>query len=348
MRRFVRSTGAELRKLVHPVVGLLVVVTALAIWMDIRSTVGFVADQTPIAADFDDRLRAEADPACFTSPPDASERCELQRADEEANRLFRPNAVALGRIAASLDTPGGALRFVSNELATGIGWLLLAALAAVHVAGEWQAATAEATILAVGGRCRFYVAKALSLWLGVGVLLVTIAGALYLARPLFMRRTIGVPDPPLQTAPFRSWKLTPVAPDGSWSSLPRSLGYVAAALGVLLVLTLVFVSVAALVRRPLATAATLAGALLLLVVVAASLGRPALTPFVAVADLLDLRQVPPGITSTRLWVVPGAARNLYVPPPGSADGLLVILGWATGLAALGIGMERIFQRRRVV
>jgi hypothetical protein len=331
-----RVIGAELRKLAHPVALVMVLVCFAFVWADARTTYHFARLQTPVAITVGADIAAAASKCTGSSPAVATPDCQQRLADAALNDHFAQNGIALGRVTNALSTWPGLLRFVSHQLATGLGWMLLAILVSIHVAGEWSSKTASNTLLAVGGLRSLWLAKVASIWLAMVGLVLVGTTVLYLIRASFTA-SVGIPDPAEQQGDPSTWHLTALAPDPAWSSWSLSFGVLAAASLVWLVLGMVGTSLAVLLRRPILTAVIAVAGLSAGVVVARWVHRPEWTYLNAIGQLLRLDRTPFGVRDTRMWYVPGSQTFIQQPKqlvPFSAGqvGLWFGIGIAIALA----------------
>ena len=263
------------------------------------------------------------------------------------NDHFASNGIALGRVTNALRTWPGLLRFVTHQFSTGLGWLLLAVLLSVHVAGEWSTKTAGVTLVAIGSRWRFWLAKMLSVWLFMMVLTVVGASLLYLLRPTFTS-TVGIPQPALQQGDPSTWHLSALRPDASWSSLVSSLGIFGLASLLWLVLSAAGTTIAATLRRPMVALVTFVAGLSLALAVAQFANKPGWTVIPSVNQLLRLQATPFGVRDSRLWYVPGAPTYIQAARAATPTSVTGVVVWACGLLALGVTGWVVLQRRQTL
>lgn len=342
-----RTLRAELRKLVHPVAAIIVVVCFAYILTDARTTYSYARLQTPLAVSASARIAGEAEGCLDIRGGPISEECQRKLENAGLNDKFAINGVRLGRVTNSLSSWPGMLRFVSHELATGLGWVLVAVLLALHVAGEWSSRTAATTIIATGSYRRFWLAKVGSIWLAmIGI---TLAGTtiLWLANSTFLGK-VGVPDPILQPGDPSTWHQTALQPDATWSSWTVSASFLGITAVSWLLFIIVGVGVAALIRRTLSTVAVWMGALSAMLVLARFLGRTDYTPIGVMGQVLHLSETPFGVRDTRLWLVPGAPGFIQDTARVVSVETGQLLTWVAIPLALAFAAAFAFQRRRVI
>jgi hypothetical protein len=340
-----RVVGAELRKLAQPVPVIVILLCFAFIWADARTTYHFARLQTPVAVIASTDIAGAASECAPAQPAtELSPECQQRLADAALNDHFAQNGIALGRVTNALSTWPGLLRFVTHQLATGLGWVLLAILLSVHVGAEWSSGTAASSLLATGSLRRFWIAKVLSTWLvmlGLALLATTV---LYLIRPSFTA-TVGIPDPLQQAGDPSTWHLTALRPDPSWSSWSTSFGVLAVASLIWLILSMAAAALAILLRRPIVTAVLSVAVLSAFVVIARSAHRPEWTFLTAIGQLLRLQNTPFGVRDTRLWFVPGAPgfiQDVHATEPISLAqvGLWVAIGLAATAVFWSVGRRR--------
>jgi hypothetical protein len=308
-----RAVLAELRKLMHPVALIMILVCFAFIWADARTTYHFARLQTPVAVIASSDIAAAASQctpsqATSTVTPD----CQERLLNAALNDHFAQNGIALGRVTNALSTWPGLLRFVAHQLATGLGWMLLAILLSIHVAGEWTSKTAGATLLAVGGLRTYWLAKVTSVWLAMIGLALVGTTILYLIRPTFTA-AVGIPQPVQQEGDPSTWHVTALPPDPVWSSWTLSFGVLLMASLIWLVLGMAGAALGVLVRRPISMAVIAVACLSTGVVVARWVHRPEWTYLSAIGQLLRLDRTPFGVRDTRMWYVPGAPGFIQQP-----------------------------------
>jgi hypothetical protein len=332
-----RAVGAELRKLAQPVALVMVLVCFAFIWTDARTTYDLARLQTPVAVIASADIAAAASTcAPGQSASELSPECQQRLADAALNDHFAQNGIALGRVANALSTWPGLLRFVTHQLATGVGWVLLAILLSVHVAGEWSSRTAATSLLATGSLRRFWIAKVLSVWVAMLGLALIGTTVLYVIRGSFTA-AVGIPDPARQSGDPSTWHLAALRPDPSWSSWRVSLGVLALASLIWLVLSLAGAALAVLLRRPILMAVLSVAGLSVAVVTARVAHRPEWTFLSAVGQLLHLEDTPFGVRDTRMWFVPGAPQfiqDVHATVPLSAAQVALWTGIGLGATAV--------------
>jgi hypothetical protein len=303
-----RTLRGELRKLRHPVAAIIVIVCFAFILTDARSTYNYARLQVPIAILSIPHL-TEASGACQPSGDAVTAHCQSVLDKAADGDSFAVNGIALARVTNSLSTWPGMLRFVSHELATGLGWILLAVLIGIHVAGEWSSRTAGSTLVATASRPRFWLAKIGSVWIamvGIAVLGTTV---LYLTRAGYMS-SVGIPAPLDQHGDPSTWHLSALPPDPTWSSWATSTGVLGLTSLIWLLLVLIGVTFAGLIRRTLATVAVLITALATMFAFARYSHRTDWSPISVINRVLNLDYTPFGVRDTRLWSVPGAPSSI--------------------------------------
>ncbi len=339
-----RMIRAELVKLSHPLIIVVAVVLCGFIWADARTTDHLARLQTPVAVSAVAQMQGAIDQAC--AAPTSSD-CAQAKADAGLNQNFAGNAIALGRVTNALGTWPGLLRFTVHQLSTGLGWILLAVLISLHVAGEWSLRTSGLTLLASGSLTRLWVAKVASIWLWFIGLTVLTTTVLYLIRPSF-NSTIGVPDPSNQSGDVLSWTLRPLPPDPVWSSWTGAGRALAGGALIWLVLAVVGVALATFVRRTVATLVVAMAGLSLIVLTGRVFNAAQFTPAPAISRLLQLGDTPFGVADTRLWFVPDHPSDIYAPRLASTVDWVALAGWVAGLVALGLLLMAGTRKRRVI
>ncbi len=175
--------------------------------------------------------RQQAVDACAGDRTDTV-RCERARSNMAVNATFGREGLALGAVAASLGTFPGLARFVSHQFMTGLGWLFVAMLAAMHVTREEARGTVGALIVRAG-RGRFLAAKALSLWVVDAAPMIVATLVLHDIRSTFAVRPMGHQ---LRSTPdtFKMFGLHPLPPNAAWTSWSGAVAAAGAALVVLM------------------------------------------------------------------------------------------------------------------
>ena len=149
MTAFLRQTRGELRKLINPVTVGLLVVAVVFLWHDLSRTNYLASDQPQIAVTATLGTRQQAVDVCSGDQTDTV-KCKRARSNAADNATFGREGLALGAIAASLGTFPGLARFVSHQFMTGLGWLFVAMLAAMHVTRDEAQGTAARRSCAPG------------------------------------------------------------------------------------------------------------------------------------------------------------------------------------------------------
>lgn len=297
---FVRQVRGELRKLVNPfTVGLLVVLIAF-FWQDLSRTTFLAADQAEIAVAAHLATQQEAATECAPGAPNSARECQLARLNEADNRLFASDSVKLGRIGRSFGTLPGLATFVAHQFTTGMGWLFVALLAAMHITREESRGTAGASVLRAG-RSRYLGAKTVSL------AIVALVGVVVSTLGLFAIRSTFAVHPTVPTA-VRNADTSRVlignhalAPDATWSSWSHAAAAIGQALAVLVVVAAVFTVLASRFRRPLPAAVAGSGVIVAFFGLADWLHRSSWGPMGGLSRLLGLDHVPFGVVDVRVW-----------------------------------------------
>lgn len=340
--RALRLVRGEVCKLLT--VGTLVLLAAFTAvaWKDLRRFTDFAAGQTPIAVAAEHTNTALAD-RCRAA---GSTEGECAGADQtvQLNRHFAPNAVALGRRAMAVRTTPGILTFVSHQLGSGLGWLVLALLAAIHVTRERAARTIEQSVVRTG-RGRFLAGKVASTWLASAGLLVGATLVLTIIRSTFTK-VVRVPPAGAGFDDLRRGPGAALAVDPTWSSWAHALAAAGRCLLVTLVVCTVFALVAATFRDPIAAAVTLGGAAIAMFVVVDWWGHPSWVPERAIAAVLGSRGGPFGSTDMRLWDPAGRPASIYRPATVPAVPMATTIAWLVAAAAIAARAARSFLRRR--
>lgn len=338
LRSLVRPTVGELRKLANLSTLLLLVVFVAVLWQDAGRMTGFASIQAGTAVGVEHENLAAQAAACASAARSADpSACEFARGDVQANREFAPNAVALGRIAEALGTLPGLITYVGHQAASGLGWLLLALSAALHLGRERSSRSIDASLLQTT-RSRYLVAKAASLWLAAGTAVVAAVLTLWVARPTFVR-PVRVPAP---GEPDRNGASSiRLRPDPTWASWRHALVTVLAVLVVLALVTLVFTALASLAPDPVSAGAVLGAIVIGLHLLQRwwDLGR--WLPERAVSAFVGMTTGPYAVRDVRLWDEAGRPATIYVaahaPEVVGASIVIWLLVWAgaTSLAWLG-------------
>ncbi|MFN8017473.1 MAG: hypothetical protein U0P45_05050 [Acidimicrobiales bacterium] len=342
--RAARVLRAEVGKLLTIGTLVLLAMFTAVVWKDLGRFTDFAAGQTPMAVAAQHTNQALAD-RCHDAGSTEGE-CAGAEQTLQLNRHFAPNAVALGRRAMAVRTVPGILTFVAHQLGSGLGWLVLGMLAAIHVTRERAARTVEQSVVRTG-RALFLVGKAASTWLASVALLMGSTVVLTAIRPTFTNvvlvppATVGV-DVPHQGVG------SPLAADPSWSSWAGALGAAGRCLLVTLMVCTTFSLLAAAFRDPIAAAVTLGGGVIAMFVVVDWWGHPGWVPERAVAAALGSRGGPFGSTDMRLWDPAGRPSSIYLPamvPPVPA---FATVAWLAVAATLTVLAARSFLQRRTL
>lgn len=340
-----RTFLGELRKLAHPVAAIIVIVCFAFILTDARTTYHYARLQTPVAVVASSHIADDA-AACRANGDTVSIQCQNSLDTLALNDRFASNGIALGRVNNSLSTWPGMLRFVTHQLGAGLGWILLAVLLALHVAGEWSSRTAASTLVATGSLRRFWFAKIATIW--VAMIGITLLGTtvLYLSRSAYLGK-VGIPAPLEQPGDPSTWHLAALSPDPTWSSWSHS----AAALGKTSVIWLLFIlagaAIAGLIRRTLATVVLDIAALSTVLVLARYANSTTWSPVGVISRVLDLQKTPFGVRDTRLWSVPGAPGFIQDSYHTIAVGAAEIATWVVLPVLFTVVAVAANNRRRV-
>jgi hypothetical protein len=292
-----------------------------------------------------DNQRAR-DQLCAQQPSGPVNGCEMAIDTVEVNRNFEPNGVELGEIAMAMRTFPGVLTFVSHQLATGFGWLMLGLLAAIHLARERASGSVGQSVLRAG-RSRYLAAKVASLFVAAVAGLLGATVALYVLRPTYAAivrvptqwsRHLDGTDGPLRTLPADPhWS--------TWSSAGRSA---LSGLAVVLVVCCVFGLVASLFRQPVTAAVVLGGLVLAMFLAVQWWDHGTWVPEMAISRWLQVDGSPFGLTDIRLWDPSGQPADLYGAPHRVAVPVASSIAWVVGAVAASAAAARAFVRRDVL
>ena len=319
----------EWRKLLNPVVISLFVVALGFLWSDLKTTV-YLARLQPAVA-----VASGADSSQLGSDSTTA----------SLNENFVRNALVLGAVGQSLGSLAGLSRFAANQLGTGLGWLLVAALAALQVSGEVSRRTFDLTRRSAGSLRRATVAKVLGIWGSVSALLVVVPVALFAAKPLFFH-PVRVPDPPIQGGPMSQWSMVTMSPSRDWAGLLSALRAMLIASVSLLLAAVLFVAIGLLVGRTLMALAVNAVIVFGMFLTSQALKHPGLTPERTVAKLLGLGSTF-GVFDTRAWDRGGRPTEIGFPTVHASAAGWAIVGWAVaiiGSAAVAFSVTRRARR----
>lgn len=313
---FLRQVRGELRKLVNPItVGLLVVLIAF-FWQDLSRTTFLAENQAGIAVAAHLSTQQDVAVKCAPGAPNSVSECQLAHANEGLNRLFASNSVKLGRIGRSLSTLPGLATFVSHQFTTGMGWIFVALLAAMHITREESRGTVGASVLRAG-RSRYLGAKSVSL------AVVALVGLVISTLVLFAIRSTFAVHPTVPTS-VRNTATNQVltgnhalAPDATWSSWSHSAASVGQAAVVLLVVAAVFSVLASRFRRPLPAAVAGSGVIAVFFGLAEWLHHSSWGPMGGLSRLFGLDRVPLGVVDVRLWDITARPPDLSASPFGT-------------------------------
>ena len=161
---FPRAQLGELRKAIAPTIGVIFVIAIGVCWAAISFSASFLQEQADVLPNTA-AMSESVDQSCIDNPNDSSDVCEASRIQAASTETFAANTQRLGEIGQSYDTAPGLLRYVSHQWATTLGWIVVALIAAFHVASEWATRSAGLTAHANGSRARFVATKIVSTWL---------------------------------------------------------------------------------------------------------------------------------------------------------------------------------------
>lgn len=345
---FLRQVRAELRKLCAPFTLVLLVIFAAVVWQDASTTAQFADRQTPVAVAVTLDLRRQLDEICpngLTGVVNGVD-CDILRQDMELNRYFGTNGLALGAVAASLDTYPGLNKFTSHQMATGLGWLLLALLTALHVTRERSVGSAGYSVLRMG-RFRYLTAKAVSLFVAAFVLILITSSALFALRATFAR-DVGAPRASIGSNGAFAQPEEPVAASTDWTSWSAVLSDLFRCLLVVALIIVAFVGIASLLRRTTVAAAVLASMSAILIAASHSAAASGWLPVAKLSGALGIDQVPYGVRDARIWNLAGRAPDMSSLAPESTATWLPLLMWSFGLLVIAVGGACLFvQRARI-
>ena len=342
--RAARVLRAEVCKLLTVSTLILLAVFTAVVWKDLGRFTEFAAGQTPMAVAAEHTNEARADRCRAAGSTEAE--CAGAEQTLQLNRHFTPNAVALGRRAMAVRTVPGILTFVAHQLGSGLGWLVLGMLAAIHITRERAARTIEQSIVRTG-RALFLVGKAVSMWLASVALLVGSTVALTAIRPTFTNvvhvppATVGI-DVPHQGVG------SPLGADRAWSSWAHALGAAGRCLLVTLVVCTIFSLLASAFRDPIAAAVTLGGSTIAMFLVVDWWGHPNWVPERAVAAVLGSRGGPFGSTDMRLWDPAGRPTSIYLPATVPTVPVVATIAWLAVAGVIAVLAARSFLQRRTL
>lgn len=345
-RTLLRLARGEMRKLATAGSAVLFVVFVSVLWQDAGRFSGLAEAQAPIAvAVTNDNTRA-VETACTPGATDVDDACRTARLDLSDNRHFEPNSVALGRRAMALHTLPGLITFVSHQLATGLGWLLIALVAAGHVTRERSAGTLGSSVLR-SGASRYLIGKVISLFGGAWAALCGATLVLFALRPTFTS-SVEVPAGDGGVADLGRTAMRTLAPDHEWSSWASAGRGVLAAMVVVLAVCVLFGLVAAVIRQPATTAAVLGGFVVLLFAIAEWGHRSSWVPMRAISVLIGLGDPPYGLTDVRLWDTSLQPARIYDRAPTPPVPVASSLAWALACLVACALAVRVFRRRPIL
>jgi hypothetical protein len=356
---FIRQLSAELRKALHPVLAVFVGLAFGSAVTNASNSLKSASFQVPITV-----INSRADDTllnhhCLTDLSDRSQRCGTDRANLRLSNEFRRGGRLLGGAAQGIQSSwAGTAAYVAGLFGTGVGWILVFALCALIVAGEWQFGTIGSTLLSERRLVRLVGAKALAVWLiaATSFALTVIGVRLAIAlTPGYLPSTRvpninGLSDHQLQHfigSPLGD-RLTATAgrfpASDQWTSSSFALRRVFGCLLILLVVAACAAAIAAVVRRALPVLAV--GIVIPVVLSAGPLaGFGQRSPLAAASALLDLAVTPPQIRDTLLWPSPGRMKSLYDLPSAAPD-LAAVCSGAVIIIALVLATAVVVTSRR--
>lgn len=342
---FVRQVRGELRKLCAPYTLMLLVVFTAFVWSDASTTVEFSDLQTPIAVAVTLDNQRQLDENCANGIEEVVDDvdCEMLRQTVQLNKYFGSNGLALGSVAASLNTFPGLIKFTSHPMATGLGWLLVALLTALHVTREASAGTLAYSVLRTG-RLRYLTTKATSLLAACFVFVTLSSVVLFALRSTFVR-DIGAPRAPIGPDGAFAKAEEPVAASTEWTAWSAAAGDLLCCLLVLAVIIAAFVGIASLLRKTTAAGAVLVGVVAALIAASHVAAVARWLPIAKISEVLGLDQVPSGVRDARIWNLAGRAPDIYSLPPDSTASWLALVLWTLVFLAVALGTARLFTQR---
>jgi hypothetical protein len=250
--------------------------------------------------------------------------------------VFRASGRATAGAARAIQTAPGSLWFVAALFGSAVGWLLAFAIAALHVSGEWSRGSAASSFAANPDRRLFLLAKTMSVFLTLVIALLITTSLLEIVNLTYLHRFVVAIPHKIGDAGG-----TPFPADPTRSSWQFALGRLGLVAPILIVFSAAAVSVAAIVRRPLASLAAGAGALAVLYATARLGGVGPYTPMAAVSQILDFAGSPWSIHDHLGWIAPGARTDLIdVPHPVGQPAQRI----GTGVAALAVVLAASWAR----
>jgi len=321
VHRTLSGLRGEIRKSISPTIGIIFFLAFGVMLASITFAANFADTQADVLPNVD-AMAAQIDAACLDNPDDSSDECVASRLQAQATNEFSTQANRLGEIGNALSTPPGVIRFVSHHWATTIGWILVALIAAFHVAGEWNAGSIGVTAQSVGSRPRFVALKIASTWIIALAGMAFVAAALTLGRPLFS--TDGMISNAAQSGTVA------LGVDPAWSSWTTALTDAAIAAAVLLAVSTLAVGFAVTLRRPIPTVFAMLAVLITMFLA----GPASWMPSQAIAKWLEFNTVNDGLISDHLlWNYPGVNDTITDPLStiALAPGLTIILIAAAAL-----------------
>jgi hypothetical protein len=333
---FPRAQLGELRKAIAPTIGVIFVIAIGVCWAAISFSASFLQEQADVLPNTA-AMSESVDQSCIDNPNDSSDVCEASRIQAASTETFAANTQRLGEIGQSYDTAPGLLRYVSHQWATTLGWIVVALIAAFHVASEWATRSAGLTAHANGSRARFVATKIVSTWLIALATLAATTVALFALRPLFTTNgtiTNSTGDGTVQ-----------LATDSTWSSWSGALAHFAIAAGVLLAVSTVAVAVAMISKRAILTV----GAVIVMTAGVYLAGSSQFSPSEAIAGWMDFDEVNGGIVGDSvLWVYSGSQANLATPPTNITTSPAFVVLYVALVAAIAAAASVIVSRRRAL
>lgn len=342
---FLRQVRAELRKLCAPSTLVLLVIFAVLVWQDASTTAQFADRQTPVAVAVTldlQRQLGETCPSGLTSVANGVD-CDILRQDVQLNQHFGTNGLALGSVAASLDTFPGLVKFTSHQMVTGLGWLLLALLTALHVTREEYVGSAGHSVLRAG-RFRYLIAKVISLLVSAFAIIVVTSTALFALRST-LATEIGAPRASIGPGGAFAQPEVPVTASTDWTAWGAAAGDLLRCLPVFAVIIVAFVGIASLLRRTTVAAGVLVGVAVAMIAASHSSAAARWLPVAKLSQALGLNEVPPGVRDARVWNLAGRAPDIYSLPPESTATWLPLVLWSLAFLVIAVGAARLFIQR---
>jgi hypothetical protein len=329
---------AELRKLISPLLLVVIVVFGLGVWRDLGSTSQHFASQSKVSSGVVLAMQKDLEEVCSGATADARG-CELARRDQVANERFIENSRWMGRVGAALGTPAGVVKFVARQLTAGYGWLMIAALAMVSVVGERSSGTSREAVRLLGRR-RFVLLKGSVVAFAAIGMGVAVVGSLLMSRSNWFHPVTAYTG--MDGDGFTG--SAAVAADPAWTSFGSVAAAVCQAVIVVVLVAFVAAASAALSRSIqwfglLALAATAA-------VFGISRFAPGFRggPMAIIDDAFRMADVPPGMNDVRLWDVSRRAGELDQAVHLHAGSWALVVSLTFGVVAVVAVLMGRFER----